>query len=88
MWRETAQRPKLFGMDAGVMIPLFLPLFDAGWFTVSAAFLGVVALVWLERRGLTVRIGLRRLRARYVGRRHPSVRLYQLRQAAVRRVMR
>ncbi len=75
-------------MDAGVMIPLVLPLFDfAGW-TVSSAFIGVVALLWLERRGLTVRIGLRRLRARYVGRRHPSVRLYQLRQATVRRGMR
>ena len=59
---------KMFEAHTSVLIPFgALPLFP-GWFMVKTCFVAVLVLVLLERRGWTVSLALKKLRARLAGR--------------------
>jgi intracellular multiplication protein IcmT len=72
-WRNTARPVRFFNVDyrAGIFVFLFLMHMRLWSFLVL---LGVIGLLWfLERRGLTMPLAMRRLRIWFIGNYRPAL---------------
>ena len=69
LWRDTGLTPKIFILDARAIFPLALWLFHWSWWTAAIACLGIVALFFVQRSGMSPLACLRAIRTAFMGRR-------------------
>ena len=72
LWRDTGLTPKIFILDARAIFPLALWLFHWSWWTAAIACLGIVALFFVQRSGMSPLACLRAIRTAFMGRRRES----------------
>lgn len=66
-WRDSAQTTRLFIFDALAGVPLLFMFVHLRWWTFWLAVSCFLVLGILERLGFSVRVALRRLRAKIAG---------------------
>ena len=72
LWRDTGLTPKIFILDARAIFPLALWLFHWSWWTAAIACLGIVALFFVQRSGMSPLACLRAIRTAFMGRRRET----------------
>lgn len=72
-WRETMRPARFFIVDARAAVLIGICMLHFRTWTVALMLFGMVALVLLERKGLTVPAAGRALRAYIAGKRRPHV---------------
>jgi hypothetical protein len=77
-WRETGRALRFAGVDGRALFLLCIFVYHPRWWTLGLFFVGIVALVLLERMGYSIPNAMRRLRVIMVGRRRPAVTITRL----------
>ena len=72
LWRDTGLTPKIFILDARAIFPLALWLFHWSWWTAAIACLGIVAVFFVPRSGMSPLACLRAIRTAFMGRRRET----------------
>lgn len=71
-WRDTGRPVKIFGMDAIVMVPVFIFLLHWAWWTATIAGISILFFMILSLRGVTLQQAGLRARAKIAGRIRPA----------------
>lgn len=71
-WRDSMRTVKFFALDARAASVWVLLIAKPSWWTLGALVVSTAGFWELQRRGMTVRSGLRRLRSWIVGRWRPA----------------
>ncbi len=62
MWRNSSIFPKLFLLDARAIFPIFLFILHWAYWTLTLSIICIAILIFLQKRGLTIIVGLRYLK--------------------------
>lgn len=73
MWRDSARRITIAGLEAWALCPMLLWACHMRWWTFYIAIGGVAAFGLLQYLGLTLFGALRRIRSWFAGKRRPGI---------------